>query len=116
MKSDFGTILKELRIENNLSQSALAAKINCSQKIIDYWEKGSSEPTAHFIIALADFFGVSCDYLLGREDDFGTINSCDTLTFSENELVTIYRDLSAADKKTVMLIAKSIKQYNSRNK
>ena len=68
-------------------------------------------------ILLRGFLGVFFrDYLLGREDDFGTINSCDTLTLSENELVTIYRDLSAADKKTVMLIAKSIKQYNSRNK
>ena len=114
MKSDFGTILKELRIENNLSQSALAAKINCSQKIIDYWEKGSSEPTAHFIVALADFFSVSCDYLLGREDDFGMINSCNNLTFNENELLTVYRGLSAEDKKTVMLLTKSIKQYNSR--
>lgn len=111
---NFGTILKELRTENNLSQSALAAKINCSQKIIDYWEKGSSEPTAHFIIALADFFGVSCDYLLGRENDFGMINSCNNLTFNENELLTVYRGLSAEDKKTVMLLTKSIKQYNSR--
>ena len=111
---NFGTILKELRTENNLSQSALAAKIKCSQKIIDYWEKGSSEPTAHFIIALADFFGVSCDYLLGREDDFGMINSCNNLTFNENELLTVYRGLSAEDKKTVMLLTKSIKQYNSR--
>ena len=111
---NFGTILKELRTENNLSQSALAAKINCSQKIIDYWEKGSSEPTSHFIVALADFFGVSCDYLLGREDDFGMINSCNNLTFNENELLTVYRGLSAEDKKTVMLLTKSIKQYNSR--
>lgn len=111
---NFGTILKELRTENNLSQSALATKINCSQKIIDYWEKGSSEPTAHFIVALADFFGVSCDYLLGREDDFGMINSCNNLSFNENELLTVYRGLSAEDKKTVMLLTKSIKQYNSR--
>lgn len=111
---NFGTILKELRTENNLSQSALAAKINCSQKIIDYWEKGSSEPTAHFIVALADFFGVSCDYLLGREDDFGMINSCNNLSFNENELLTVYRGLSSEDKKTVMLLTKSIKQYNSR--
>lgn len=111
---NFGTILKELRTENNLSQRALAAKINCSQKIIDYWEKGSSEPTAHFVVALADFFGVSCDYLLGREDDFGMINSCNNLTFNENELLTVYRGLSAEDKKTVMLLTKSIKQYNSR--
>ena len=114
MTYNFGTILKELRTENNLSQSALAAKINCSQKIIDYWEKGSSEPTAHFIVALADFFGVSCDYLLGCEDDFGAINSCNNLTLNESELLSVYRSLSAEDKKTVMLLAKSIKQYNSK--
>lgn len=113
MKNSFGTILKELRTENDLSQSALASKINCSQKIIDYWEKNSSEPTAHFIVAIADFFGVSCDYLLGREDDFETISTHSDVISTENEMLSVYRSLSDEDKKTVLLLAKSIKQYNS---
>ncbi len=60
--------IKELRQEKNLSQSVLAQKIGVSQKAIDYWERGINEPKATYIVRLADFFDVSTDYLLGREN------------------------------------------------
>ena len=60
--------LKELRQENGLSQCALAHKIGVSQKAIDYWERGVNEPKATYIVKLADFFDVSSDYILGREN------------------------------------------------
>lgn len=60
--------IKELRQEKNLSQSMLAQKIGVSQKAIDYWERGINEPKATYIVRLADFFDVSTDYLLGREN------------------------------------------------
>ena len=62
-----GEIIKELRQERNLSQAKLAEAIGVSQKAIDYWERGLNEPKASYIVALADFFGVACDYLLGKE-------------------------------------------------
>jgi len=51
-----------------LSQSELAKKVGATQKAIDFWEKGINEPKASYIINLANFFGVSSDYLLGLED------------------------------------------------
>lgn len=60
--------IKELRQEKNLSQSVLAQKIGVSQKAIDYWERGINEPKATYIVRLADFFDISTDYLLGREN------------------------------------------------
>lgn len=63
-----GDIIKALRKENNLSQKALAEQIGVSQKAIDYWERGINEPKASYIIKLADFFHVSADYLLERDD------------------------------------------------
>ena len=63
--------IKTLRMENDMSQRTLAGKIGCSQKSVDYWEKGLSEPTAGFICALADCFSCSADYLLGLEDELG---------------------------------------------
>ena len=60
--------IKELRQEKNLSQSVLAQKIGVSQKAIDYWERGINEPKATYIVRVADFFDVSTDYLLGREN------------------------------------------------
>lgn len=59
--------IKELRLERGLSQAALAKSIGVSQKAIDYWERGVNEPKATYIVLLADFFGVTTDYLLGRE-------------------------------------------------
>lgn len=64
-----GVIIKELRTEKGISQSALAKAIGVSQKAIDYWEREISEPKASYIVRLADFFDVSSDFLLGRRND-----------------------------------------------
>jgi len=68
MKSKFSERLKDLRVEKRLSQRALALEIQVSAAIISQWENGLKQPTADNILALSDFFDVSCDYLLGRED------------------------------------------------
>ena len=64
---DIGKVIKDLRQERNVSQMALAKAIGVSQKAIDYWERGVNQPKASYIVALADFFDVSCDFLLGRD-------------------------------------------------
>lgn len=60
--------IKELRTEKGISQKTLAKNIGVSQKAIDYWERDINEPKASYIIKLADFFGVTADYLLGRKE------------------------------------------------
>lgn len=79
--------LKELRKEKNLSQDEIANAIGTSQTNIGRWEKGINEPTSSFVIKLADYFGVSIDYLLGREDDLGniSISSAPAFELTENE-------------------------------
>lgn len=67
------TRIKELRLEKELTQSELANAIHTSQRNVGRWENGENEPTASFLIALADFFKVSVDYLLCREDEFGNV-------------------------------------------
>lgn len=64
----FGESLKELRLERKVNQVTLAQKINVSKGIISLWENGLREPTLSNLIALADFFNVSLDYLAGRGD------------------------------------------------
>ncbi len=61
-------IIKELRINQHLSQEQLAKKIGVSQKAIDYWERNVNEPKASYILKLADFFEVTTDYLFGRQN------------------------------------------------
>lgn len=60
--------IKELRKEKGLTQCNLAKAVGVSQKAVDYWERGVNEPKAGYIVRLADFFDVTADYLLGRED------------------------------------------------
>ena len=66
--SSVGGRIKELRIENKLSQAELAKKIGVSQKAIDYWERNINEPKASYIIDLCNCFNISADYLLGRKE------------------------------------------------
>lgn len=54
-----GQRIKDLRIENNLSQAQLAKLIGVSQKAIDYWERSVNEPKACYIIKLVQVFRIS---------------------------------------------------------
>ena len=58
--------LKELREARNMNQQKLAAKLSTSQATISKYELGLSEPDIAMIVAMAEYFGVSTDYLLGK--------------------------------------------------
>ena len=68
-----GNKIRELRTEKGLLQKELALKVDFAQSQISNWEKGTTEPSANALIKLADFFDVTTDFLLGREDDFGNV-------------------------------------------
>lgn len=85
--------LKQLRTENNMSQRTLAKKINVSQKAIDLWEKEITEPKSSIIILLSNVFECSADYLLGRGDDFGTVNVMRDLSDEEKQILSDFSKL-----------------------
>lgn len=64
----FSERLKELRLEKNLSQEQLSHETGLSQSSITKWEREERDPTLKALIALADFFQVTIDYLAGREN------------------------------------------------
>lgn len=66
--NDFKTNLKNLRLERKLGQVELAKQLGVSKGIISLWENGLREPSMTSLIALAKFFGVSIDFLVGLED------------------------------------------------
>ena len=68
MKNKFGEQLNGLRTENNVTRAQLAEALNVSVRLISYWEKGQRECSLDVLIELADYFGVSTDYLLGRKE------------------------------------------------
>lgn len=65
----FGERLRALRNEKNIGQDRLARELGLSNASISYWETGKQEPCASAIFKLANFFGVSADYLLGLTND-----------------------------------------------
>ncbi len=65
----FSDRLKELRADKNIGQVELSKKINVSKGIISLWENGLREPSMQCLIALADFFDCSIDYLVGRKEE-----------------------------------------------
>ena len=63
-----GERIKSLRQEKGVGQNQLAKELNFSNASISYWETGKQIPSAEVIFKLANYFGVSADYLLGLED------------------------------------------------
>lgn len=60
--------LKELREKKGISQYRLADELKLSQSAIGNWEAGKREPDFATIQRIADYFGVTVDYILGREE------------------------------------------------
>lgn len=67
--TNFGSILRDLRLERDLTQGEIASEIGVSPQAISKWETENGLPDVTQLIPLADFFGVTVDYLLGHDPD-----------------------------------------------
>lgn len=72
--SDFGELLKRLRLSANLTQKQLGDKLHVSKSMIYYYEQSMRTPSADILMQIADVFHVSVDYLLGREKKEQTLD------------------------------------------
>lgn len=79
MKKKFAQRLKELRVENEMSQTALAKKIKISQQTVAAWEQRGIKPSVDKLIVLAKTLNTSVDYLLGLTDKKGVVMSVDEI-------------------------------------
>ena len=66
MNKDFPRIITFLRKERGLSQKQVAADLGISQALLSHYENGIRECGLDFLVRTAEYFEVSCDYLLGR--------------------------------------------------
>lgn len=64
----FGKNLKELRESKSLSQRKLGEALGVSNQSVSFWETGQREPDIDMLISIADYFGVSIDFLCGRTE------------------------------------------------
>ena len=61
--------IRELREDNDLTQQEVANIIQTTQQVYSRYEKGVNEIPIRHIIALARYYNVSCDYILGENDN-----------------------------------------------
>ena len=66
VNKDFPRIITLLREERGLSQKQAADDLGISQPLLSHYEKGIRECGLDFVVRTADYYDVSCDYLLGR--------------------------------------------------
>lgn len=106
--------IKDLRIENGLTQKELAKILHSSDKNIWAYENGVASPPIDILIAYADYFGVSTDYLLGRTDELGAVITpfppSDDYTDEEKKLIADYRELTPPLKR---MIQETLKTWKS---
>jgi len=69
MSSYFAIRLKTLRQSRTLTQKQMAQLFELTERGYQNYEIGKSTPNVSLLTALADYFDVSLDYLLGRTDD-----------------------------------------------
>lgn len=89
MKVKRGQILKELRKEKTLSQTELAKMMGVSVQAYQKYEYGTAEPNFDSLCKLADFYGVTTDYILGREEHSNPIAKISDVEL-EQEFLQLY--------------------------
>ncbi len=60
--------IRNLREDNDLTQTDLANHLHISQRTYSYYETGGHDIPTNILVALGDFYNVSIDYLLERTD------------------------------------------------
>lgn len=97
------TRIRELRLEKGLTIKTLATELNIKESTLSKYERAEREPSIEMLILLSNFFNVSVDYLIGKDDckntKYQTISN--TLGIDEKTIeillllsATAYRDSS----------------------
>ena len=61
--------LRDLREDRDLKQTDVAAMLGIRQTVYSRYERGYQNLPLELLLALADYYGVSTDYILGRTND-----------------------------------------------
>lgn len=104
--------MRELRKAMSVKQKDIAEAIDVDRTTYNKYENGCSEPNLETMSKLADFFGVSLDYLAGRSDDPGDKKSASTannvvLTDLQAEAWDLVQSLNDDQLKALLVIGKT---------
>ena len=99
-RSAFGVNLRKLREAYGLDPAGLSKGLNLGKygrQAISNWENGYREPSLYMLCQIADFFGVSTDVLLGREEGDDIV-----LSDQDNIIIDRIEQLSTEDKRKLL--------------
>ncbi|MEG1126655.1 MAG: helix-turn-helix transcriptional regulator [Oscillospiraceae bacterium] len=92
MTADFNRVITLLRKERGITQKQAALDLGVSQALLSHYEKGIRECGLDFVVRAANYYNVSCDYLLGRSADrSGLMLTVEDIPNSESNKDGIYR-------------------------
>ena len=106
--------LKELRIESGLKRSDFAKEMNLPASTVANYENEIRQAPYALLIAFAEYFNVSVDYLLGKDDDYLSRytpqkEQSRALTAAEKELISLFRDCSPLARNRISEYARLMK-------
>ena len=116
----FGERLRALRRQAGLTQQAVAERLSIHRTAYTKYETSGVMPDPMGLVVLADLFGVSVDYLVGRDEtEAESTVSTDgrvamSLTLEEQQLVQIYRQLTFAEQQALM--QKALSNFKNRKR
>ena len=90
-------------IKQGKTQKQITTYLGLSKSTFSEWLAGRSKSYNKYIYQIADFLGVSPEYLLGKSDDVGTPTAAEDVNAAE--LLNIYNKLSAVDKAKLLVYA-----------
>lgn len=101
--------LKLLRNKKGISQQQLADIIGISQQSVNKYENHNVEPDISILIALANYFNTSVDYLIGNTEIDHVIESVSEYDLNKDEAILIdsYRRLSEKEKESIKLVIRN---------
>ena len=91
---DFGENFKKLRKCRNLTQKEMGAKIGLSKAVVSKYENGMGYPTYDVLIRIAQYLGVTTDYLLGVASG----KTVDVSTLTDSQIDTIHQLIAEFNK------------------
>lgn len=93
-------VLKELRKSRGISQKKFAQDILVSQQTVASWETDRTEPSNENLKIIANYFGVTTDYLLGCDPN--AAENPAPLSKDESQLLKMFQRLSAEGKRVIL--------------
>lgn len=107
--------IRELRVDCGLQQKQIAQDLHLSKQVYSNYELGQREPSIDMLGKLADYFGVTVDYLIGRDDKAQAeplkTKKSPALSEEDEAMLNTYLELSDDSKRvvryTVNMYAKS---------